>query len=165
MAKLTRAGIIPYIKRNGIVLFIFGLDEAIANISDFGGTRENRDKDIYETAIREFSEESFGVLGELDQSNVVKATYIQGDTGFRGEQGVLFFVPFKTDFPLVSKMQEMKERAMPGDETKALICLTKEQLFQALKGAEERIQSSKIFLFHPKVKSILLSGIETIECL
>ena len=163
--NIKRAGIIPFVKRNNTVMFIMGLDEAIASISDFGGTREVIDADPFETALREFKEESFGVLGSLKRTNILSAPFIIGETGFHGEEGVLFFVKYKDEFPFFSKMREFKERNVPGDETKALVFITREQLLAGLEQTEERIQSSKVFLFHPKVQSVLLSGKETIECL
>lgn len=163
--NLRRAGIIPYVKTNNTVMFIFGLGEAIASISDFGGTREDFDEDIYETALREFHEESFNVIGPLNRKNLDHAPFIVAETGFHGEEGVLFFVKYRDNFPFLTKMREFKERAMPGDETKALIILSREQLLLGLKQPEERIQSSKIFLLHPKVRSILLSGRDIINSL
>ena len=163
--NIRRAGIIPYVKRNNTVFFILGLDEAIASISDFGGTREVTDLDPYETALREFQEESFGVLGVLNRKCLESAPYIIAKTGFHGEDGVLFFVKYKNEFPFFSKMREFKERNVPGDETKALVFLSREQILLGLKQTEERIQSSKIFLFHAKVQAILLTGREIIESL
>lgn len=164
-ANIRRAGIIPFVKRNNTVIFIMGLDEAIASIADFGGTREIRDLDPFETALREFQEESFGVLGDLERGNLLGAPFIIAETGFHGEEGILFFVKYRDEFPFFSKMREFKERNVPGDETKALVFISREQILAGLKQTEERIQSSKVFLFHAKVQSILLSGRETIESL
>jgi len=163
---IRRAGIIPYMKNEKTVFFIFGLDEGIASISDFGGTREDFDEDVYGTALREFQEETFGVIGTIKRENITKAPYIVGETGFHEtEKGVLFFIHYRHDFPFTAKMQEFKERNMPGDETRGLIVLSREQLIAGLKQPEERIQSSKVFLFHPKVRSILLSGNDIISSL
>jgi len=163
---IRRAGVIPYMKNEKTVLFIFGLDEGIASISDFGGTREDFDKDVYGIALREFQEETFGIMGTIKRGNLIKAPYIVGETGYHEtEKGVLFFVQYSNDFPFTKKMQEFKERNMPGDETRGLIVLSKEQLISGLKQPEERIQSSKVFLFHPKVRSILLSGNDIISSL
>jgi len=164
--NIRRAGIIPYVKKNNTVIFILGLDEAIASISDFGGTREAKDKDPIETALREFQEESFGVLGGLNRKNIENSNYIVAKTGFHGEEeGIIFFVKYREEFPFFTKMREFKERNVPGDETKALIFITREQILDGLHQTEERIQSSKIFLFHPKVQSILLSAKHVIESL
>jgi len=163
--NIKRAGVIPYIKKNNTVIFILGLDEAIASISDFGGTREAKDADPLETALREFQEESFGVLGGLSRKNLESSTYVVAETGYHGEEGILFFVKYKEEFPFFTKMREFKERNVPGDETKALVYITKEQILEGLHQTDERIQSSKIFLFHPKVQSILLAGKDVVESL
>lgn len=162
---IKRAGIIPYIKKNNTVVVLLTLEPGIAGISDLGGSREAKDENIFQTGIREFNEESFGVLGTLNEKHLTSSPYIVAKTGYHGEEGVLFFVKFRSEFPFIRMMDEFKERNVPGDETKALIVLTKEQLFTALEKPDERILSSKLFLFHPKVKSILLSGRETISSL
>ncbi len=164
--NLRRAGIIPYIKKQGRVFFLFGLGEGIASISDFGGTREPADADVLETALREFHEETFNVIGTLTRDNLKGDPYIIGETGFHEtEKCVLFFVAYRQDFPFFEKMNEFKDRNMPGDETRGLIVLEREQLFRALKQPEKRIQSSKVFLFHAKVRSVLLLGKDTIGSL
>lgn len=163
---IRRGGVIPYVKNEKTVFFIFGLDEGIASISDFGGTREDFDEDVYGTALREFQEETFGVIGTIKRKNITRAPYIVGETGFHDtEKGVLFFVHYRQEFPFTDKMQEFKERNMPGDETRGLIVLSREQLIAGLKQPEERIQSSKVFLFHPKVRAILLAGNDIISSL
>nr|QBK91915.1 MAG: hypothetical protein LCPAC304_02560 [Pithovirus LCPAC304] len=163
---IQRAGIIPYVKKKGKVFFLFGLGEGIASISDFGGTRELSDADVLETALREFHEETFNVIGTLTRDNLKHAPYIIGETGFHEtEKCALFFVAYRQDFPFFAKMNEFKERNVPGDETRGLIVLEREQLFRALKQPEKRIQSSKVFLFHAKVRSVLLLGKDTIGSL
>lgn len=162
---IRRAGVIPFVTdKMGNPFFLFGLDEGIACIADFGGTRETKDKDIVATALREFHEETFGVMGTLSRENLVKSPYIVGETGYHDEEkGILFLVKYRQEFPFLDKMKEFKERNVPGDETRGLIVLSREQLLRALSQAEERIQSSKVFHFHPKVKHILSSGIDIIK--
>lgn len=163
---IKRAGVIPYIKRQNNVFFLFGLDEGIASISDFGGTREKKDKDIIDTALREFREETFGIIGTLDRSHLLHSHHVVGKTGYhQGEKGILFFVKYRSDFPFYVKMKEFKERNVPGDETRGLIVLSREQLVLALNKPEERLKSSKIFHFHPKVRNVLLSGKDIIGSL
>lgn len=163
---LKRAGVIPYVKINDKVFFIFGLGEGIASISDFGGTKEEKDEDAVDNALREFREESFTVLGTLNRNHLLNSPYIVGETGFHeGEKGVVFLVKYRNEFPFSSKMREFKERNVPGDETRGIIVLSREQLISGLKQPDVRIGSTKPFQFHAKVKNILLSGIDTIGSL
>jgi len=163
---INRAGVIPYVKIKNKVFFLFGLGEGVASISDFGGTRSKKDKDIIDTALREFREETFEIIGKLDRSHLLHSHHIVGETGYhQGERGILFFVRYRSDFPFCAKMKEFKERNVPGDETRGLIVLSREQLVLALNKPEERLQSSKIFHFHPKVRNILLSGKDIIGSL
>lgn len=60
--KLKRGGIIPMIKRGGYTFYGLGLDQSSGDITEFAGGREGKDKDMLETALREFEEETFGIF-------------------------------------------------------------------------------------------------------
>lgn len=161
--RLRRAGIIPCIKFNRTTFFLLGTSEIHAYISDFGGTRESTDLDILETALREYHEETFGCLPNLSRENLRDTTYITGFTGYHvDERCVLFFVPFPKNTALFSKMSDFRHRSMPGDEIKGLVILNKRQLQTALICSEERIEGTRIFFFHPKVKAVLKSEMRTL---
>jgi len=161
--RIRRAGIIPYIKYNRQTLFLFGISEIHAYISDFGGTRDKKDIDVIETALREYNEETFGCLRDLTREEVSKSNYIIGPTGYHGdEMCVLFLVPFPKDIPLFGKMSEFRDRSVPGDEIKGLIVLNTRQLVMGLRNGEERVDGTRLFFFHPKVKPILKRKIRTL---
>lgn len=60
--RVKRAGIIPMIKRGGHTFYGLGLDQSSGDITEFAGGREGKDKDMLETALREFKEETFGIF-------------------------------------------------------------------------------------------------------
>jgi hypothetical protein len=164
---ILRAGIIPYIKSPSTnnVFFIFGLDEGIASLSDFGGTREYFDKDVYELALREYNEETIGLLEMITVEDLKnKSRVIVDETLIKKEEKcALFFYPFPSDYPVIEKMDIFKRRAMPGDETKAIVFLSKEQTIQALEQPDAKIGDTKMFLFHPKIRNMLLSNLNNIK--
>jgi hypothetical protein len=65
--KLRRGGIIPfyYDHSRNEYRYIFGIDRKHYELTDFGGRREKKDKNIIYTAKREFKEETSGVFGEI----------------------------------------------------------------------------------------------------
>jgi len=161
--RIRRGGIIPYIKLNRQTLFLFGISEIHAYISDFGGTRDDTDNDIIETALREYNEETFGCLIDIKREDIIKSKYIIGPTGYHGDEiCVLFLIQFPKTIPLFSKISEFRDRNVPGDETKGLAILNSRQLNIALKRSNERIEGTRLFFFHPKVRPILKKEIKTI---
>lgn len=161
--RLRRAGIIPCIKFNRTTFFLLGTSEIHAYISDFGGTRESTDSDILETALREYHEETFGCLPSLTREHLRDTVYITGFTGYHvDERCVLFFVPLPRNTALFSKMSDFRHRSIPGDEIKGLVVLNTRQLQIALTRSEERIEGTRIFLFHPKVKAVLKTEMRTL---
>jgi hypothetical protein len=157
-AFILRAGIIPYFRTpKNQIFFLFGLDEGIASLSDFGGTREYFDADVYHLAIREYREESIGLLEPITVDDLkCYGKCIVGETKIKkGEKCALFFYPFPYPYPLLDKIKAFKERSVPGDETKGLAMLSLEQTLLALEQPEAKIDNTKMFLFHPKIKHLL----------
>jgi len=58
---MIAAGILPITWIDGRLFFLLGQDMSLT-WSDFAGKREKSDKDLVHTAVREFFEESYGVL-------------------------------------------------------------------------------------------------------
>ena len=66
-----RAGIIPYVKYKNKILYALGVDSVSGQLTDFGGRFDKKkDKNIKDTAIREFREESLNVFGILTIENI-----------------------------------------------------------------------------------------------
>ena len=65
IGQYVRAGIIPYtIDNNGKLYFLLGIDEATGELTDFGGGVK-QDENVFQTAHREFIEESCNVFDNV----------------------------------------------------------------------------------------------------
>lgn len=60
------AGILPFAVHEGIIIFLVGKDAQDGLWSDFGGKAEQLDKTDLDTAQREFTEETCGVIVDLE---------------------------------------------------------------------------------------------------
>ena len=82
--KLYSAGILPYTIRNNEIYYLLGRDWRDEGWSDFGGKAEEGDEnDIATTAIREFYEETLGVVkykNEMNADDINRLTCIQSVT-------------------------------------------------------------------------------------
>lgn len=88
MAKLGRAGVIPYVEYEGIYYLCLGRDQERKCYADFGG-RIEKNENVYETASRELYEESAGIfyLSPEDIQN--------RHTGYiKNNYSISFFIPF-----------------------------------------------------------------------
>lgn len=65
-----RAGIVPYCNLKGIRFYCFGVEDGVGALADFGGQVDPADNDLLDTAIREFSEETLNVFGELTRESL-----------------------------------------------------------------------------------------------
>jgi hypothetical protein len=59
---ISRAGIIPIIKRGKYKFYGLGLDQGSGDITEFAGRKDPEDRDLLETALRELEEESLEVI-------------------------------------------------------------------------------------------------------
>ncbi len=75
MKNQRRSGVIVYTLEtinqevNNIVFFA-GIDTKSGEITDFGGQKEPKDRNSICTGLREFTEESIGVFGKIDESEI-----------------------------------------------------------------------------------------------
>lgn len=68
--KTSRASIVPYcIKENGEVKFVFAVDSKYGDITDLGGGVRKYES-AFTGAIREFTEESHCIFGEIQMNNI-----------------------------------------------------------------------------------------------
>ena len=62
-----RAGVIPYFRLDGELFFLLGIDFTSGDYADFGGgVGGSRFENPIEGAVREFTEESLGIFGKVD---------------------------------------------------------------------------------------------------
>ena len=94
------AGILPYTIYNGQIYFLLGRTKYDGSWSDFGGGEEKSDKNVHQTAIREFYEETIGTVQDISHlKNTFKKKNFNEFTGLttRGRQYHMFliFIPHK----------------------------------------------------------------------
>lgn len=75
MKKYKRAAIVPFFVDNDELYYIFAIDSRTGELSDFGGKRSERERNWFDTALREFNEESYYSFNlkksKIKSSNVV----------------------------------------------------------------------------------------------
>ncbi len=153
--KFRRGGILPYTVIDGVRLYCFALDSSSADLTDFGGSRDISDKDILETALREFNEESLGVFGNIQYSDLfnLEAIYTRVD---ENRYAVLLLLPVKvTD--LMELGEEFSRRAAKhtDHENRALVWLTQEQVSRVLDLDRRIINGEVLFIIYPPVRILL----------
>lgn len=63
-----RGSCIPYAIVNGVKYFLLGIDKKYNEITHLGGTRQWNDRDIIDTAVREYREETLDVLNNTKRT-------------------------------------------------------------------------------------------------
>jgi len=61
VAKITRAGIMPWFSHGNVKIYVLGIDSKTGEYSDFGGGVK-KNEDYISSAFREFDEESCGIF-------------------------------------------------------------------------------------------------------
>lgn len=153
-----RAGIIPYMKISGTLIFGFGVDSGLSSIIDFGGCRKKYDVDLIDTAINEFITKSMSVFGHITRDDVQNCHCIWNtDT-------IEIFVPVSCD-PLTITGHFHK---MVGDnsslECQNIIWVTRAQLIKALQEQHTQYMGVNLFLMHDCIHSVLSQHQNEILC-
>ena len=105
------AGILPVCLIKGNVFFLMGQERSTKEWSDFGG-RTNKNESIYQTAIREGSEELNGLLGvpkdigKLIKHNLVKQVHHDIYTTFIINMPYIYNDAFLNTFDNVNRFAE-----------------------------------------------------------
>ncbi len=153
--KFRRGGILPYTVIDGVRLYCFALDSSSADLTDFGGSRDTRDKDILETALREFKEESLGVFGNVTYEDLldVEAIYTRVN---ENRYAMMLLLPVKVR-DLMEPVEEFSRRAarLRDHENRALVWLTQEQVSRVLYLDHRIINGEVLFIIHPPVRILL----------
>lgn len=76
--NIIRAGIIPYIDVGHTRFYGLGIASDVGDLCDFGGHKELIDKDLLDTAIREYEEESFNLFGKLTREMLMNCLVLKG---------------------------------------------------------------------------------------
>lgn len=149
--KLKRAGIIPYTFHNNIKLFAFGIDGAIASITDFGGHFEKqKDRDRLDTAIREYHEECHDIFGKLDRDMLQNCDVLEGtDTAEILLPVDNKFLDFTKNFSKLPKQSD--------EEINNIFWLTKSQLITILDSQHVTSNGTKPFIMYYRILDTLNS--------
>ena len=148
MSKYVRAGIIPYQIIGKHIVFAFGLDGNNNSIVDFGGHIEKIDQDLIETAIREYSEESFNVFGSLTRQRLTGCDILQGhDT-------IEILYPVNCNIYQISKLFKQLASANYNHETRNIVWLTLNQV--------KIICDSKYYPMYYRIYNTLMNNINNI---
>lgn len=163
--RLRRAGIIPIIKRNGHTFYGLGLDQSSGDINEFAGGREKEDKDMLETALREFHEETFGIF-YIDRQMIEE----QNNDVLFDDKSCIFFVTLESKNLTLyidkfnHKVQEMKRNKIKI-ENGLLFWITEEQLKILLASQRPNpTQKYPIFFHYPTRKLLTLKFGNTNNC-
>jgi hypothetical protein len=148
-SKYIRAGIIPYVEQNGIRFYGFSIDNEIAQLGDFGGHREIIDRDVLDTAIREYEEESLNLFGVLNRDDLQDCVILDGvDT-------IEILVPVSGFFyQYTNRFRQM----ITGDtrhEAQNVVWLTRKQVLKIIDGQHTAVASTKIYQMYDRIRDVL----------
>lgn len=149
-----RAGIIPFINSEGIIIYAFGIGNIIGDICDFGGHREAIDTDLLDTAIREYEEESLNIFGRLTREMLQDCEVLEGiDT-------MEILVPI-TGMPYSYTTDFLN---LIGDNTdheiQNIVWLTKQQLLTIVDAQNTVVDNIKIFYMYDKIYNVIKLNID-----
>jgi hypothetical protein len=143
--KYKRAGIIPVVERDGTLFFGFSVSTWDGAMGDFGGGREKSDVDALDTALREYSEESFNVFGVLTRDMLQDCLVIQTP------QTIEIIVPVPGPFYQYTERFREILRHQPNDEVQNIVWVSRAQLILIL----NQHTSSKLYLIYDKIEAVL----------
>lgn len=136
----ARAGIIPYIYRNGQLYFCLGVDRGSGDLTDFGGGVKATENAI-QGAIREFQEETLGVFGDLDTTRLLHSTWVSTP------QMLILFAEIHTDPQIANNLFQERVALIPEPEVSALVWLSYTDLIQIVqKNTPTRIYNRVRYL-------------------
>jgi hypothetical protein len=126
--EFKRGGIIPYLSFHGRTYYGLGIDSGYLTLIDFGGHREPDDTDIFETALREFQEESLGVFGTPTMDHCQDAMVVFN----RNLVEIFLPLPSQDPFQIWTEF-ERRVQFEPHPENSAMVWLTGPEFFQAVR--------------------------------
>jgi len=131
--RIRRAGVVVYSVIGDEIYFGLGVDSKHSEITDFGGSVENRDKDAIDGAIREFREESLNAFGNLTRS-MISNCFVMHDAST-----LIVFVHLSIDPQEVSNRFELARRTAKTPEVDAIVWLSKDQLQSEINKEKDSI--------------------------
>ena len=147
--KQCRAGVIVYTIYKSKMYFILGIDTESGNITDFGGGISMKRENALTGGLREFSEETLGVFGNVDVEEIKNCVAVYDS------KNIIIFLPF--DVNIQSKYTEFLKRVkqVKNPEVKDLSILNKRQFLSLIEGKD--IDGTTMY---DKIRKLLYSGKE-----
>ena len=126
-----RSGIVPYFQKHG--LYAFGFNRDYGTLIDFGGTIEEGENE-FQTAAREYNEESFGVFGKI------RSIDLEGQKMLYYKNNTLFFVfcelePDEVSYNFNERL--MKEKEPENHEIQGIVFLSGNDIKDILANEED----------------------------
>ena len=155
--SFIRGGFIPITSINNTVLFGFPLDRKIATLTDFGGHREDFDGDILDSALREYSEESYNLFGKLSRE------YVMNNYVLIGYDTIEIFLPVSNNILDHSlRFRELVQQHC-NSESQSLIWLTKKQVLSFLDNPSLSFDGVEVYRSYYRIRDTLRDHRSLIE--
>ena len=135
MLKFRRAGVIPYKKVDGTLIFGLGIDRGSGDVSNFAGSILQSEECI-RGAFREFMEESFGCFGRFNGNSISACLAMFNDTEL-----IIFVCCEWTQNSVISRFKECMN---PKSEMKELFFCNGTQLLQMLYNQHPNVMYSRV---------------------
>lgn len=134
----TRSGVIIYTIYNNTLQFILGIDTKSGNITDFGGGSKVNEN-VIETGLRELTEESLGVFGNITRDEIKDHIIV-----YNSNMAILF-IHLNIEKNVFTEFEKRKN-LMPYTEVNMMIRLTEDQLCNIINGKKigGRVMYSKV---------------------
>ena len=145
--KPSRSGIIVYTRYQGKTYFILGIDTVSGDITDFGGGVSVKTENAITGGLREFSEESLGIFGEITIEELKRCVCVYD------ESNIIIFVPIKIDisrkyYEFINRLKLIKY-----PEVKDLSILDTKEFISLINGND--IDGN---IMYDKIRKLLFSG-------
>lgn len=131
--RTPRAAVIPYTRKKGKLYFLLGQDKKSGDITDLGGGVKKFESTLA-AALRELSEESINILGNLNP-NDIKIT--RSIALLNKNMGTLF-IPLSKDWikkaPLLFDLKRIETTRKSHNEMQRLIWVPEEDFISIISG-------------------------------
>ena len=147
--RFIRAGVIPFVEVRGVRFFAFGVENGVGAIGDFGGHRENKDRDALDAAIREYEEEALNVFGKIDRDMV------QNYYAIEGTDTVEILLPVPGPFYQYTEIFNQLVGSNTEHEVQTVIWLSRRQMLTAVDSQEESHRGTKIYHMYGRIRDTI----------
>jgi len=126
--RIERAGAIVYIKHKDKIYFGVGIDNKSGDVTDFGGGVGRSDGYVKNGALRELREESLGVFGHIDPSELDKFLCVYT------ELILIIFIKLDVDPKNISDMFQQRVMKIQNPEVREIKWYTDKEFTKLIYG-------------------------------